>query len=395
MQFYPSLPTFSDDPFSASSSWLERLIRWVNICSGKNALEGRRLLLEEAGVLFQSLGAEIESFETDSQAPALIARLHPQASKKILLFGHLDTVFETNHPFQKAWIEENRLRGPGVCDMKAGVLIMYEALKHYLEKQDKTKAPSLGFTVVLNSDEEIGSAISAQLWKRLAKGHFCALGFEPSFSTKQAPRGFITERLGSCNLQVSFKGKSAHVGRNSQEGASALHGACKWWCQVEQSLKETPGLFFNLGKMEGGSGSNVVAEHARLDINARVADENTFHLFFNTLHLSAQGLDPRVSMDIEIKSQRPAKTATPSSLKLAELALETAKSLGLACSLQKTAGVCDGNNIQAEGVPTLDNLGAIGGGLHSDQEWIDLDNVEPQINLVATLFEKLTLFNAL
>lgn len=392
MQFYPSLPTFADD----NCPWLDRLIAWASVCSGKDSREGRLFLLEEAARLFKDLGASLEILENESDAPMLVARLFPKAPKKILLFGHLDTVFGKNHPFQTVSRDTEKLKGPGVCDMKSGVLILYESLKKHLKEglrqslnQSSGQESNLGFTIVLNTDEEIGSIISGPLWKNLAPGHFCALGFEPAFSSKEHPRALVTARMGSCNLVVSFKGKSAHAGRNPQEGASAIHAACRWWSELESKTTHIKGLFVNVGKIEGGTASNVVADFAKLEINIRAKTQEVLDQFLKIAQGTSTTYLPPLHVDLEIKSQRPAKPANASSLELAFLTKQLASDLHINLSLVETAGVCDGNNIQALGIPTLDNLGAVGGGLHSDQEWIELSSIDEQIALVSALLERL------
>lgn len=366
------------------ATWLSRLISWSNICSGQDALEGRLKLLQEAAQLYQSLGASVEILKKQSSAPLLIARFLPNHPRRIFLFGHLDTVFGKIHPFQSVIQENNILRGPGVCDMKSGVLIMYEALKKIQDLH-----LDIGWSVVLNTDEEIGSPISGPLWKELATGHFCALGFEPAITTSKYPRALAKSRMGSLNMRLTFKGKSAHPGRNPEEGASAIHAACRWWSGLEQALQGIDGLKFNAGKIEGGEGANIVAPYATMDINLRSANEDLVQTFFAYMQSQTEKLSAPLSLQTQILTQRPPKPQTQESLNLALLAVSIAKRLSLDISLASTAGVCDGNNIQALGIPTLDNLGAVGGGLHSDQEWVDLVSIEQQIEWVAALLEHL------
>lgn len=368
-----------------SFSWLEKLIQWARVCTGKDALANRLLLLKKIALLYQELGADTQILEEHSQAPLLHATFKSNSNSRVLLFGHIDTVFETTHPFQSVWIEGTRLRGPGVCDMKSGVMIMYESLKRI-----RSENLDLGWSVIINSDEEIGSAISAPLWEKLTPGHLCALGFEPSITTKSSLRNLAKSRMGSTNFRLHFKGKSAHAGRNPEEGASAIHAACRWWTGLEESLKEyASGLRINIGKIQGGEAFNIVADSATLDISLRIENEIFLEKCYAAMDQESKKLAPPLSVSIETITHRPPKPATDKSLRLAQLACLIAQKQGIPTELTSTAGVCDGNNIQHTGIATLDNLGAVGGGLHSDLEWVDLPSIEEQIKLVSQLLTHL------
>src|SRR5947209_12851306 len=262
---------------AAAEPMLEQVQAWAAVNSGTRNLDGLArmagLLADEfaalPGTLTLEEAAPVEAVAADgSLAPVAHGRnLHlsvrPEAPIQLLLTGHMDTVYGADHPFQQlAWIEAERvLGGPGVADMKGGLAIMLAALKAV---EASPAAQRLGYEVVINSDEEVGSPGSAALIARAARGKEAALTYEPA----ALPDGTLAgARPGSGNFSILVEGRSAHAGRNPQDGRNAVVAAADLALRLDQLKRD--GLTVNASRIEGGSPSNVVPDLAVLRVNLR------------------------------------------------------------------------------------------------------------------------------
>src|SRR5690606_11371119 len=182
--------------------------------------------------------------------------------RRFLLTGHMDTVYPSDHPFQQAsWRDETTLNGPGAADMKGGLALMLAALQAF---EASGAAASVGYDVLINSDEETGSLSSAALIAELARGKVAALTYEPS----ALPDGTLAHaRGGSGNYSVVVTGRSAHAGRNPEEGRNALVAASALALALADRRDAELGV--NPARIDGGSANNVVPDHAVLRFNIR------------------------------------------------------------------------------------------------------------------------------
>jgi glutamate carboxypeptidase len=306
--------------------------------------------------------------------------------RPVLLSGHLDTVHDPGGSFKELVIEAGgkRATGPGCVDMKGGLVIMLAAL----EALDECGV-DVEWTVVLNSDEETGSYHSESALRRegmrVAAAGGAGLVFEPAL-----PDGsLVIERLGSGQFMVEARGRAAHVGRDFEKGVSAVTALAGAIVAVGQLPDVSRGKIASIGPAEGGTATNVVPDRARCWGNVRyptreIADELEAGL--RRLETAGEGL-PRVS--VETSFNRPAKPATLQVLRLAEVARGVAQELGQQMGFGKTGGVCDGNILQDAGLPTIDTLGARGGGLHTTEEWIELASLVERAQLAAVLIARI------
>jgi glutamate carboxypeptidase len=180
----------------------------------------------------------------------LVVRVRPDANRRILLTGHMDTVFPADHAFQhQRWLDEETLNGPGVADMKGGIAVMLHAL---LAFEQTAAASSLGYDVLINSDEETGSLASAALIADLAAGKLAALTYEPA----ALPDGTLAhERGGTGNYSITFTGRSAHAGRNPHEGRNAIVAAADLILRLK--ALESEEITINPAKLEDFLGAIV------------------------------------------------------------------------------------------------------------------------------------------
>ncbi len=368
---------------------LAQVQSWAAVNSGSRNVEG---LATMAGLLADAFSAlpgdlrlidpdPVENVSPDGQVQSVAHGRHlhlsvrPQAPVRVLLTGHMDTVFGADHPFQaQRWIEPGILNGPGVADMKGGLAIMLAALMAFERSEG---ADRFGYEVVINSDEEVGSPSSATLLRRAAQGKLAAFTYEPAL-----PDGTLAgARAGSGNFSIIVTGRSAHAGRNPEEGRNALLAAA----DLALRLKAGSGAGFscNPARIDGGSPNNVVPDHAILRVNFRPqtpSDEAAAQALLAAA-MAAVAQEHGVTMHLHGGFGRPPKPMDDKAERLFGLVRRCGADLGLTIGWRDTGGVCDGNNIAACGVPVVDTMGARGGSIHSDAEFLIADSLAERARL--------------
>jgi len=304
-------------------------------------------------------------------------RVRPQAPRQILLTGHMDTVYPADHPFQQVLVRDaNTLNGPGVADMKGGLALMLAAL---VAVETSPLAARIGYEVVINSDEETGSFSSAALIAQSARGKLAALTYEPTL-----PDGTLAgARGGTGNFSIVVQGRSAHAGRNPDDGRNAILAAADLALRLAEA--RSPQLSINPARIDGGGPNNVVPELAILRINFRPAtlDEVARAKVHIDAAVAAVAADRDVTIQIHGGFNRPPKPIGPGAERLFRLVQSCGATFGLDIDWCATGGVCDGNNIAACGVPVVDTMGARGGAIHSPDEFLLLDSLVERATLSA------------
>ena len=344
-------------------------------------LPGTVELLDPAPVT--AIAADGSAFEKP-HGKNLLVRVRPQANQRILLTGHMDTVFPTDHPFQRqTWLDSETLNGPGVADMKGGIAVMLHAL---LAFEESPNASSLGYDVLINSDEETGSLASAALIAELAASKLAALTYEPA----ALPDGTLAhERGGTGNYSITFTGKSAHAGRNPHEGRNAIVAAADLILRLK--ALESADITINPAKLEGGAANNVVPDHAVLRFNVRPKTVEAGAAFDHALThlLAAIAADHDITTHRHGGVTRPPKKVDAAAQRLFDLVRECGAELGQDIRWQSSGGVCDGNNIAACGVPVVDTMGVCGGAIHSPDEYLIVPSLTERAALSARVIERL------
>jgi glutamate carboxypeptidase len=290
----------------------------------------------------------------------------------------MDTVFDVDHAFQAtSWLEDGVLGGPGVADMKGGIAVMLAALKAI---EAGSGAASLGYEVVINSDEEVGSPGSAGLIAAAARGKRAALTYEPA----ALPDGTLAgARPGSGNFSFVVRGRSAHAGRNPEDGRNALVAAAQLAVWLDNHQDD--GIKINSARIDGGGPNNVVPDLAILRVNVRPRtpqDEARAKAMIEedvTAVMSVHG----VEVETRGGFGRPPKPMTAEAEALFTLVRQAGADLGQTIAWQATGGVCDGNNIAACGVPVVDTMGVRGGKIHSAEEYLIVDSLSERAALSA------------
>jgi glutamate carboxypeptidase len=314
----------------------------------------------------------------------LVVQVRPQANRRILLTGHMDTVFPADHAFQhQRWLDSETLNGPGVADMKGGITVMLHALMAFEQTAD---ASALGYDVLINSDEESGSLASNALIAEMAAGKLAALTYEPA----ALPDGTLAhERGGTGNYSITFTGKSAHAGRNPHEGRNTIVAAADLILKLK--ALESADITVNPAKLEGGAANNVVPDHAVLRFNIRPKTVEAGAAFNHALsHLLIEiQTAHQVATHRHGGVTRPPKKVDARAQKLFDLVRECGAELGQDIRWQSTGGVCDGNNIAACGVPVVDTMGVCGGAIHSPDEYLIVPSLVTRAQLSARVITRL------
>jgi glutamate carboxypeptidase len=295
----------------------------------------------------------------------------------LLFTGHMDTVFPADHTFQEQrFLDDNTLNGPGVADMKGGLAIMLAGLQAV---EQSPSADRIGYEVVINSDEETGSFSSAALIAKAARGKVAALTYEPAL-----PDGTLAgARGGTGNFSVIVKGKSAHAGRNPDEGRNAITAAADIALRLSQLT--TPTLSVNPARIDGGGPNNVVPDTAILRVNFRPATAEEIARAGREIEAIAAAVAAEHDVHVHVHGgfNRPPKPIDPAAARLFDLVKQAGAALGLDIAWRATGGVCDGNNIAAAGVPVIDTMGARGGAIHSADEFLLVDSLAERAALSA------------
>lgn len=316
----------------------------------------------------------------------MVLRVRPNAPRRFLLTGHMDTVFPASHAFQQQrWLDDDTLNGPGVADMKGGIAVILAALQAF---EGSPAATATGYDVLINSDEETGSLSSATLIASLARGKSAALTYEPS----ALPDGTLAgARAGSGNWSLTVRGKSAHAGRNPDDGRNAVVAAAALTLGLKALHRD--GLSVNPARIDGGSANNVVPDMAVLRFNIRprtLADAEAFADALRALIAQVE-CEHEVAIHLHGGISRPPKPLDPRSERLFGIVEECSALLGRPITRKASGGVCDGNNIAACGVPVVDTMGVRGGAIHSPDEFLIVSSLAERARLSALVLHRLAI----
>lgn len=297
---------------------------------------------------------------------------------RLLLIGHMDTVFEPGTAAERPFrIEGDTAHGPGVSDMKGGLLAGLTALDALRAAGHR---PSVTF--VANPDEEIGSPFSGPVIRALAAEHDAALVLECA----RANGDLVSARKGIADLEVAISGRAAHAGVEPEKGRSAILAAARMVEALHGLNGRSPSVTCNVGTIAGGTRPNVVANRCQLEVDLRAATAAEFADAEQALReLVAAPYVADTSAELRVTASHPPMEKSPATGRLVDLAQALAGELGFAVRDAATGGASDANTTASAGLPTLDGLGPIGGDDHGPAEWLDLASVVPRISLLAGL----------
>lgn len=387
-----------DQLYSQKNESISLLKQWVEVNSGSENTEGLDAMSKLLEASFSTIGATVERITLPLHkkmnrlgeeihhllGPALHIRKHPKAATSILLVGHMDTVYTGDHPFQKmSGIGSDRLRGPGVADMKGGLLVMLKALEVL---ESSRFAGALGWEVIINPDEEIGSPGSDYLFEEAAKRHRLGLVYEPAF----ADGSLVSSRKGSANFTLIAKGRSAHAGRDFHLGRNALAALARAVGEIDALSILDVGTTVNVARFESHFPSNIVPDRASCRVNIRAYTVAAMEEVEKKMRaIVANQCQEGIEITVHADAASPPKPFDLPQQNLYQDIKETGEILGLALPLKESGGTCDGSRLYAHGLPNIDTMGVVGGGLHTADEYCLTDSITERAALSALFFMRL------
>ncbi|SUB83244.1 Carboxypeptidase G2 precursor [Pragia fontium] len=356
---------------------LEQLANAESPSHNKNAVDACGQVLQK--LFMAHLGVTAETFPQTQYGNHLAFHIG-NGSQKILILGHFDTVWDIGRLTLRQ--EDGKLFGPGVLDMKGGLIQAIWAVKA-LKKLNQLGDRQIDF--LCNADEELGSPSSRAIIEQQAPNYQQVLVVEPATAGNGALK---TGRKGTGRFYVHIKGKAAHAGNNPEDGISAIQ-EMSYQIQYLHSLNAPHnGTTVNVGVASGGSVINVVAEEANLCIDVRVTRLDEAERIHHAIYGSVAKLDG-IQLTVTGGMVRPPMERNQASGKLFAKAQEAAKALGFDISEASVGGGSDGNFTAALGIPTLDGLGSTGAGPHAEYEHIIIDDLAKRSALLAELIVRL------
>jgi glutamate carboxypeptidase len=367
--------------------FLAELERLVNIDCGSYTPEGVNLVADGVEAALTTLGAEVQRVPHEPAAGArrlgdLVIGRTDGDGPRLLLIGHMDTVFDPGTAGQRPYRSDGeRAFGPGVTDMKAGLLAGLHAIAALHEDGSR---PAITF--VANPDEEIGSPFSTPFIRTLAPEHEAVLVLECA----RANGDIVSARKGIADYRLAITGRAAHAGVEPEKGRSAILEASHQVLALHALNGRWPTVTVNAGVIRGGTRPNVVAERCDLEVDLRAATADAFDAAAAEVErLAATPTVDGVTVELERIAGHPPMEKSEASGRLVALAVSIAAELGFEVSDAATGGASDANTTAAMGLPTLDGLGPVGGDDHSVDEWLDLASVVPRTALLAGLIDRI------
>jgi glutamate carboxypeptidase len=371
-------------------AYLDDLATLVNIDSGSYTKDGVDRVARWTGRFMERLGASVEYRPDQRFGETVVGTFtgRPDAPRALLI-GHLDTVFEPGTARERPFrISGGRAYGPGVSDMKSGLLAgLYAlmAMRALAEERDadgESWLPYARITFVANPDEEIGSLVSTPTIRGIALESDVAFVLECARENGD----IVSARKGTIDARLELFGRAAHAGVEPQKGRSAILEAAHKAIALHALTGRWEGVTCNVGVVSGGTRPNVVAEHATLEVDLRSPTREGLEAAERELRaIAARTTVPDVVCEVHETGRHWPMERLPQSARLVEQAKEIARHLGFPLNDAATGGASDANTTAGLGVPTLDGLGPIGGNDHAPTEYLEVDSIVPRVTLLAGL----------
>ncbi|MGI8771066.1 MAG: M20 family metallopeptidase [Acidobacteriaceae bacterium] len=372
--------------------WMTKILTdLVRIESPSHQPEAVNQAVDRVAAEIDKLGGRVRRHRVQGYGDLLEARLgrRSKGTRTVMLLGHLDTVWPIGTlrtmPFR---VEAGRAYGPGVFDMKAGVVMALAALRA-LQESAALDFSALDFSgsevvLLLNSDEEVGSHASRPLTEKLALEARAVFVLEPAQGEQGA---YKTARKGVGQFRLQVTGRAAHSGVDFTAGHSAVLELGRQLERIASLTDLERGITVNPGVIGGGTQANVIAATAWAEIDLRVktkGDETRIERQLRAL----RPVDKECRLEWSGELNRPPMERTPETVRLFRQAQALAERMGMPLQEAATGGGSDGNFTSALGVPTLDGMGAVGNGAHAEDESIQLDSLVPRAALLAGMIAK-------
>ena len=357
--------------------WLKNLINTDSPSNDKLALD---TLARNLGEQLSNDGGTVETIPNNLGGNHLIARFagHSNDLKPILILGHLDTVWDKGEARRRpARLEGGKIFGPGAFDMRGGITLILAMVRYLSHKKSHIKRP---FTILFDSDEEVGTPTARTLIESEAKKCAVTLVLEPCITGG----ALKTSRKGVGTFKITASGLAAHAGIDYHNGVSAIQEVAYQILELYNLNDFDRGTTVNPGVIRGGSRSNVVADRAEIEVDVRVktiSEGKRLVQKINSLQTKLKG----TAIKIEGSLNRPPLERTKQVIQLFQRAHQLATELGIELREGSTGGGSDGCFTAAMGISTLDGLGPDGSGAHALDEHVVLESLVPRAALLTHL----------
>ena len=364
--------------------YLADLKHLVNIDCGSYTRDGVDEVGRWVAAFLTELGATVEARPdpADRLGDTIVATFDGrQGGPRALLIGHMDTVFDPGTAAERPFrIEDGIAYGPGVTDMKSGLLAGLYALKAIVAERGGLPFERLVF--IANPDEEIGSPSSTPHIEAMAAESDVALVLECA----RANGDIVSARKGILDLRIVVHGRAAHAGVEPEKGRSAILEAARIVRELHDLNGRWPDVTVNVGRILGGTRPNVVAETCTLEVDVRATARDALETAESAIRGIAEATEvPDVTVDFEAMARWWPMEKLERSGRLVEHAQGVAQSLGFEVADASTGGASDANTTAGLGVASLDGLGPIGGNDHAPAEYLDVDSIVPRTTMLAGL----------
>ena len=369
-------------PLQAFLADLEPLI---NTDCGSRTPAGVARIADLMTAHYAALGWQVTRHQFEAASgPCLEITNAPGATQyDVMLSGHMDTVFPVGTAARRPLrVEGSTAYGPGVSDMKGGVLAMLYALRGL----DPAVLARLKVVVCLNCDEEIGSPSSRDWLVATARKSRCVLVCEAA----RANGDLVKARKGNAKYRLAFHGKAAHAGTSLRDGISAITELAHWTLAINGLVNFDTGTTLNVGMVQGGTGVNVVPDFAEAIVDLRFWRNEEAQAVHDRLTFMAN--NPFLAgcrVEVARQSFKPAMRPSGDTEALMALVEAAGREEGVPFTWLEAGGGSDANFTAAAGVPSLDGFGPMGGGFHSEAEFLLLESIEPRIRLLKRVLGKL------
>lgn len=367
------------------NEYLEELRPLIDVDCGTYTVDGIKVIADQFEAKFAELtGWNVKRIDCGKAGVGLEVRNKPESEAiDVMLIGHMDTVFPVGTvELRPMTTDAEKAYGPGVSDMKSGLLNVVYAMRNL----DQSVLDKLSICICMNPDEETGSLDSVDWIQATAKQAKHVLVAEAA----RADGGLVKARKGMARYKLTFNGVAAHAGNEPENGRSAITEMANWIIAVNAMTNFESGTTLNVGIVSGGAGANIVPEHAEAIVDVRFWSNTEYDDVDTELNaLTQRSFVDGVSIQLEREAYKPSMVPSEQTESLMALVEQSANELSIDMNWKEVGGGSDANNTAILGVPTLDGLGPIGAGFHSDQEYLLLESIEPRIRLLMRVLEKI------
>ncbi|NOH78358.1 M20 family metallopeptidase [Vibrio sp. RE86] len=365
--------------------YLEELRPLIDLDCGTYTVAGIEKVAAQFEAKFAELsGWSVKRIDCGKAGVGLEIRNKPEAEQiDVMLIGHMDTVFPVGTAeLRPMTTDAEKAYGPGVSDMKSGLLNVVYAMRNL----DQAVLDKLSIGICMNPDEETGSLDSVDWIQATAKKAKTVLVAEAA----RADGGLVKARKGMARYKITFNGVAAHAGNEPEKGCSAITEMANWIIAINAMTNFESGTTLNVGLVSGGAGANIVPEHAEAIVDVRFWNNSEYDDVDTELNaMSQRAFDAGVTIELTREAYKPSMVPSQQTEALMALVEQSAEELDIDINWKEVGGGSDANNTAILGVRTLDGLGPIGAGFHSDQEYLLLSSIEPRIQLLMRVLEKL------